>query len=357
MERKRGWKVWLGGRWRLSLAFVVVMLLLLGLGGWWYREWTWRGTITGSGGLFFFTRTELAVPAFSQDDERWSGDPLGPSSDTIGSAGCALTSAAMTLRYYGVDIDPQRLNLYLETHEGYTPEGWLYWEKAADTAHGGLEKEYEDAPSYALLDENVLLGNPVIVRLKLSNGMTHFVVVVGKSGWDYLIRDPAAMEAGVYPLKQRSNIVTGLRYYRKIGPILSPTPAHEAEKPQPSKPNTFPFPAAPQPPMIRLPTDLLFEGNQVTLNPSADPMLKETLKLIDENKQASISVDAYSDDVALSKLRAQAVLDWLQKNLPANTYILKANGHGHVDDVVDPKGTKDELSPNRVEILVQPIQL
>ncbi len=41
------------------------------------------------------------------------------------------------------------------------------------------------------MDDNILAGNPVIVRLRLPSGRTHFVVVVGKQGWDYLVQDPA----------------------------------------------------------------------------------------------------------------------------------------------------------------------
>jgi ABC-type bacteriocin/lantibiotic exporter with double-glycine peptidase domain len=176
-------------------------------------NWSAKGIITGSGGLYFFSPTILQVPAFSQDDPQWQDIELGPSQDTIGTAGCALCSAAMVMRFYGLDTDPARLNEYLSFHQGYTPEGWIYWEKAAALSSGHVAKVYEDAPSYQLIDENLLLSNPVIVRLHLSSGTTHFVVVVGKSGWDYLIRDPAAMEMGVYKLALRSNEVTGLRYY------------------------------------------------------------------------------------------------------------------------------------------------
>ncbi len=80
----------------------------------------------------------------------------------------------MVLSAYGVDTDPQRLNQYLTTHGGYVGEGLLVWEKAADLGLGQVEKAYEDAPSYALLDENLLEGNPVIVRLTLRSGPAPF---------------------------------------------------------------------------------------------------------------------------------------------------------------------------------------
>ncbi len=180
---KPGW-----GRLRLWLnGLAVAGLLYFGVTDF----WSWKHVIASSGGRYFLQRVEIPVPAFQQDDPRWTFDLLGPTFDTLGQAGCAVTSASMVMAAYGVNTDPQRLNEYLTTHEGYTPRGYIYWEKAAELSLGRVEKAYEDIPSYALLDQNLAKGNPVIVRLTLRDGTPHFVVVVGKQGWDYLIRDPA----------------------------------------------------------------------------------------------------------------------------------------------------------------------
>ena len=178
----------------------------------------WKHEVSSSGGLYFVHHVEIPVPIFSQNDPRWALELLGPTNDTVGQAGCAITSAAMVLSAYGVDTDPDRLNQYLTTNGGFTSNGWLYWEKAAQIAPGGqVEKAYEDLPSYALIDQNLLAGNPVIVRLKLHNGKTHFVVLLGKDGWDYLIQDPARIPAyGVYPLKELTDHIEALRFYRVV---------------------------------------------------------------------------------------------------------------------------------------------
>ena len=206
---RRRLALWLGG-------LAVVAGLYFGVPGF----FAWKHVISSSGGRYFVNRVEVPVPVFEQDDPRWTFDLLGPTFSTLGQEGCAVTSAAMVLAAYGVDTDPQRLNQYLTTHAGYTPNGWVYWEKAAEVAPGGqVEKAYEDLPSYALIDENVARGNPVIVRLPLHNGTTHFVVVVGKQGWDYLIRDPARSPAwGVYPLKNLTDRIEALRFYRVVPP-------------------------------------------------------------------------------------------------------------------------------------------
>jgi hypothetical protein len=178
----------------------------------------WKHVISSSGGRYFIHRTVNPVPVMVQDDPRWTFELLGPTYETIGQAGCAITSAAMVLNAYGVDTDPSRLNQYLTTHAGYTDDGSMYWEKAAEVAPGNqVEKAYEDLPSYALIDRNVLEGNPVIIRLRLSNGRPHFVVIVGKEGWDYLVQDPArSPDWGIYPLRNLTGRIEALRYYRVV---------------------------------------------------------------------------------------------------------------------------------------------
>ena len=76
---------------------------------------------------------------------------------------------------------------------------------------------YEADPSYRLIDENLARRNPVIVRLRTGGGITHFVVIAGKEGYDYLVRDPGAGAAkGLYPLKEFGSKIEALRFYEKV---------------------------------------------------------------------------------------------------------------------------------------------
>jgi len=177
------------------------------------------GPVAASGGLYFPGRVELHVPQFLQGDGRWASDKLGSTPGTLGAEGCAVTSAAMTLASYGIDADPGRLNKFLtDLPGGYTPEGWIYWEKAAEFDKDFTAKllpHYEDKASFFLIDWNLIDGNPVIVRLRYPSGTTHFVVVCGKQGYDYLIRDPGSGGVkGVYPLKEFGSGIEALRYYK-----------------------------------------------------------------------------------------------------------------------------------------------
>jgi hypothetical protein len=185
------------------------------LSAWSYYAGTRK--IPSAGGLYFFSRLVLPVQRFAQDDPRWADDELGPAPSTMGEEGCAVSSAAMVLAFYGQDVDPGRLNAFLTNSGGYTPEGWLYWEKAADFHPGLARHAYEDLPSYFLIDANLERGNPVIVRIHLPSGITHFVVITGKDGFDYLIQDPASGGVnGVYPLRKLAPEIEALRFYERI---------------------------------------------------------------------------------------------------------------------------------------------
>jgi hypothetical protein len=181
-----------------------------------------------SGGDWFFTRIEIPVPLYRQGDSRWASDPLawGAGGDTIGTHGCAVTSVAMVVNSYGIFTTPREVNNFLVKNKGFTAEGWLMWEKVTTLAPDRLRFKYEGEPKYSLIDSNLRQRNPVIVRLRFppgedgQPGPTHFVVIVGKEGHDYLVRDPGrAGSRGTYPLKEFGSKIEALRFYEKIVPV------------------------------------------------------------------------------------------------------------------------------------------
>jgi hypothetical protein len=154
-----------------------------------------NGSIPTTGGHFFEKRLELPVADFAQDDPRWGQEHLGPTTDTLADEGCTLTSVVMVLNYYKVRCDPSLLNHFLASHGGYDEEGLLDFERVVEFAPDKVRLDYQGDPSYDALDRNLLAGHPVIVQLTLYGGYRHFVVVMGKQGYDYLVRDPAAYPA------------------------------------------------------------------------------------------------------------------------------------------------------------------
>lgn len=203
------------GWWRRCFWIGVGLFLVLLMAGWVAWGLTRKQVIASSGGIYFVRSVALAVPAFQQGDPRWEAEPLGNTSDSMGETGCAVTSAAMVMKWYGADTDPERLNAYLTAHKGYEGNGYIIWERAAKLGNG-VKKVYEDLPTYWRIDSQLMKGNPVIARIHFPSGTMHFVVIAGKRGFDYLILDPGAgWNRGLYPLREIVPRIDGLRYFRK----------------------------------------------------------------------------------------------------------------------------------------------
>lgn len=209
---------------RAFLAIIAALIVAVLVGSsyvaWrWVEGWTATASpLAPSGGLYFPVTVLHDVPHFAQADRRWGRDVLAGGPTSLAAEGCAVASAAMVLASYGAEVDPGALNQYLKKNGGFTEGGWLYWEKAAEFPPGMAEHIYEANGSHFLIDWNLLRGNPVIVRLRYPNGITHFVVVVGKQGHEYLIRDPGARyDDGLYFLSEFGSPIEALRFYRSTG--------------------------------------------------------------------------------------------------------------------------------------------
>lgn len=186
----------------------------------WILDWTALRPLQNSGGLYFPFPLEIPGPHFLQADPEWAGENLASTSESLAQSGCAVASAAMALSARGLEVDPSSLNAFLtSTPGGYTPNGWIYWEKAPEidpAVTANFLPHYEDAPSHFLIDWNLLRGNPVIVRVRYENGITHFVPIVGKHGFEYLIRDPGeGGKNGATFLTSLPPPIEALRFYKK----------------------------------------------------------------------------------------------------------------------------------------------
>ena len=184
-----------------------------------YIDWTWKRKLSPRGGRYFFHRVELAVPSFRQFDEKWRDDPLGgvEENGTLGGEGCAVAAAAMVFKFYGVETDPQQLNWFLPSVERIHRERLDLLGSRGVVRARPRPARVRGLPSYQLIDSNLARGNPVIVRVRLPNGITHFVVIAGKDGFDYLVRDPGAGDAkGLYPLRELGSDIEALRFYEPI---------------------------------------------------------------------------------------------------------------------------------------------
>ena len=120
----------------------------------------------------------------------------------------------------------------------------------------------------------------------------------------------------------------------------------------------------PQPVLLRLPADVLFDFDSAQLKPAADPLLSQAVGLITKYPQADVHVDGYSDSIGkpdynltLSQQRAEAVQAWLQQRVIQSTYTFHSLGHGSTSFIVPATAGIDQQQPNRrVEILIQALK-
>jgi len=121
----------------------------------------------------------------------------------------------------------------------------------------------------------------------------------------------------------------------------------------------------PEPVLLRLPSDVLFDFDSAKLKPEADPLLTKAIGLITKYPQADIQIDGYSDsfgksdyNLTLSQQRAEAVQAWLRDHISQDGYKFHSTGHGSTNFVVSVQGSIEQQQPNRrVEILIQALKL
>lgn len=171
------------------------------------------------------------VPHFFQGDPRWSGQRLGASS-SIGSKGCAISSVAMVLAYYGRAVDPLVLDGHLDRNRGYSGNS-VVWQTAFDCGAGAgspalrvRQHAFKEAAQFArVLNERIEADLPTIgeVDYEQDPGVAgdHFLVIVGRNAaGEFLINDPGTARgngaAGTVPegILERSPRNGGMRLVR-----------------------------------------------------------------------------------------------------------------------------------------------
>lgn len=158
--------------------------------------------------------TAHVVPLYTQVDDPlvpgssgWTTDSYDHDGANIHAEGCAISSVAMIAHYYGIDYDvngnlitPRTINEWLKSHNGYTPDGLVIWDKIANgylniNMPGGSYQRvafsgYRISPSIA--DISIARSTPVIAR---KDEAGHYFVVAntlaaGTASSTYLVRDP-----------------------------------------------------------------------------------------------------------------------------------------------------------------------
>ncbi len=234
---------------------------------------------------------------YSQQDPAWKNNPIGDGPDTIGYIGCALTCVAMYASGWGYTETPATLNLKLLSYGGFIDEA-IVW-GAITQFHPEIRSTNftlctnSDAP-LAQIDASLAAGQPVIVEVDYSPDaglQTHWVLLYGKQGNDYLMQDPWPSPPETQPVTLMSRFSQGNPIQRAIKAVAwyqcsagapVPEPVPSTTPTTPSAPSTGPAPATPPSPApmpAPIMTDLVVQvlatataGIKLHTAPSADSM-------------------------------------------------------------------------------------
>lgn len=155
----------------------------------------------GVEGVELYTQIVSPFPSETRT-QLWADLPYanGAAADSCGSfirnCGCALTSAVMVARYYGITdtthgpVDPLAMNAWLQDNNGYLPGGGVDWNKIAKYTDDRIRLGSYDgvANNFPLVDASLAESHPVIVRTNAEP--IHFFVIDRKLASSYRVRDP-----------------------------------------------------------------------------------------------------------------------------------------------------------------------
>lgn len=202
-------------RWSLALAVGAMLMVALTLYGWFAR--TGAGTPIPASGGEAMNLPPFAGQLYLQTDARWKDDRLGGSGEGFGATGCVVCCISMALAHHGIDIPPGRLNARLDSMGGFTPEGWVKWTSVSELTSNRITIEAPSNPEHMMIDESLKVGNPVLAKVLLRNSVPHWVLIVGKEGYHYLMNDPLGDGSGAERLDRYKSPVHTIRVVRRSG--------------------------------------------------------------------------------------------------------------------------------------------
>lgn len=139
------------------------------------------------------------VPQYKQGDAAWGGIRLNDD-DTISSAGCAITAAAMAVsKVSGARIDPSQVDAQLDRTGGYASgsDSIGDWNKIGGVVSPPVSLSRKDGLTPSALNAQLDAGKPVVIGVNYSGGTSnaHWMTVTGRGsdakGPYYEVNDPA----------------------------------------------------------------------------------------------------------------------------------------------------------------------
>jgi hypothetical protein len=157
----------------------------------------------------------LNTVPYLQGDPRWADVKLGSTAETLGAAGCTVSSLAMALTSQGSVITPPELNAALQQQKGFTESGLVIWAAVSPASQGRFSVTLVDRPLPEIVDDQLSTGNPVLAKVLYHGAIWHWVLVSGKTGTNYLMHDPLGDGTPCEPMTRYPAGIFALRYLEK----------------------------------------------------------------------------------------------------------------------------------------------
>lgn len=195
----------------LAIASLMAIFALLFL-----RSRVWNSkAIASHGGEEFQHFPVIETPVYLQRDKSWEADQIGGTGETLGRVGCTVCCLAMSLAHFGIHMTPGELNGWLKTHEGYSPRGWLRWESVSKLSAGEVYVDFRAPLKHETIDAALKARQPVVAKVFINDVVTHWVLIVGKEGTEYLVRDPLGSRSEPELLSRYPSGVHAIRVIKK----------------------------------------------------------------------------------------------------------------------------------------------
>jgi len=180
-----------------TLFAVITILAVAAIAGW----WSWhclhvpKKRVSGEG---LSPWADEAVPRsvlsaekiYLQADPQWAHEKIGGSGEELRAVGCTNCCLCMAFAQHGIVFTPAELNQKLIEADGYTERGWIKWDAVKDVSQKRVRIDIPEKPTHRNINEALAAGNPVLVKIVYRPGVLHWVLLVGREGKEYLMKDP-----------------------------------------------------------------------------------------------------------------------------------------------------------------------
>jgi hypothetical protein len=198
----------------LWLSVMLCAVIAVAWFGWRNYEMRKGYSISSTGGRSMAILLPELGRTYLQGDPLWRHEKLGSTSKELGSIGCTVCSVAMAATSLGFSVTPSELNRKLTEGQGFTREGWFIWGALAKATDQKVQAVLPNRLSHEEIDDALSRNEFPVIKFVL-NGVTHWVVIVGKDGLDYLVRDPLVQSESPVKLSSRTTSIYSVRFVRR----------------------------------------------------------------------------------------------------------------------------------------------